>query len=187
MNPSEITPATLLSIVRDTIRRRALLGAIVAESGSPPPLSNAAAEAAENCVASSDELAEMVELLLPEDVWDDVLDWLVFHPDLPERCLYRLLDAGRCINHLGHRRGPEELLLRLTKEHPEVQETILTLVLVHYGPDPERGDRFLEFVGEHLHVAWLRESLRVSDLAMRLPAVRRNAALALVERYERDS
>lgn len=185
LQASDITPATLLSVIRDPVRRAALFTAIDAESGTDLPMRNAVAKAAEGCLATPDELEQMVELLLHVDRQDHVLDWLVFHPALPERCLYRLLDLGRCVHNLGHRRGPEKLLIQVASEHPEVQEAVLTLALLHYGPDPERGDRFLEFVREHLHLQWLRDSLRKSDLALRLPPDRLAAALDLVERYER--
>jgi hypothetical protein len=185
MQPSAITPATLFSVVHDPAHRAALLAALEAETGTRLPLHDAVARAAEACVATPDELAEMVELLLPEEAGYHVLDSLVFHPDMPERCLFRLLDAGLCTCSLGHRRGPEELLLRVAAEHPEVGEAVPTLALCHYGPDPQRGDRFLEFVREHLHDDWLRKSLMKSDLTLHIPPDRLAASLELVEAYER--
>jgi hypothetical protein len=187
MNASEVTPSSFREIVFDPVLRRQLLNALQEESGHRLPLMNAAADAAEHCDATREQLAEMVKLLLPEDPDDRLLDWLVLHPAIPEQCLYELLDCGRCVTSLGHRRGPVGLLLRITTEHPDVEEAVLTLALIHYGPDPLQGERFLEFVREHLHKRWLRDSLRRSDHGQRIPSDRRAAALDLVERYEKQN
>jgi hypothetical protein len=177
----DITPDSLASMILDPVRRAALLAAL-REQG-PPLLHQRIAKIAPRCNASGDELDLFVDILLREDVDDDILDWLVYHPMMHDHSLIRLLDHGRCIGSLGHRCGPEHLLLRLAREH-RYPEAILTLALYHYGPDPARREEFLSFVAEHLDVAWLRESLRVSDAAMRIPEESRRAALQLYSEYE---
>lgn len=185
MDASDVTAANIASILRDPIRRASLLSTIRAERGTYLPLSNAVADAAPRCSASPRELEEVVEILLREDSEDHVLNWLVLHPNLSEHSLFQVLDAGRCIRQLGHRAGPEGLLLRIVTEHPDAYEAVLTLALVHYGPNVGRRERFLEFVRQHLHVSWLRDSLRKSDLATRIPESQRKTAIELVAAYER--
>ena len=59
------------------------------------------------------------------------------------------------------------------------------MALFHYGPDAARKDEFLSFVREHLEMNWLRESLRVSDYAVKIPKASRDAVLQLCDEYER--
>jgi hypothetical protein len=70
MKPFKVTPGTLLSIVRDPVRRSALFAAMDAESGSPLPLHNAAGEAAENFRYFGRVGGNGRVLLLLEDVRD---------------------------------------------------------------------------------------------------------------------
>jgi hypothetical protein len=185
MDTAEITPESLSEILLDRDRREVLIAAMRREHGSHLPLSNRVADIAAKCVIDSSRLDRVVDILLERDSDDDhlVLDWLVFHPAMREESLIRLLDCGRCIGSLAHRSGPEYLLLRLAREH-RYPEAILTLALYHYGPDAARREDFLAFVNEYVYMEWLRESLRVSDAAGRIPEAGRQAALRLVEEYE---
>jgi hypothetical protein len=157
------------------------------ETGSHLPLCNRVAKVAPACEATGPELDRLTDSLLERDEGDDgyVLYWLVFHPAVQDRTLSRLLNRGRCIGSLGHRPGPEHLLLRLAREH-RFPEAILTLALFHYGTRAHRREEFLSLVREFVDVKWLRTSLRVSDAAGRIPGEARRAALKLVDDYERE-
>lgn len=178
-----ITPESLPQILKDAGKRQALMAALAGEQGRRPALANCIAEVAAKCRATPAELDEIVSILLAEDPQDKVLGDLIHHPQMPEGTLFRILDAGRCIPDLGHRAGPESLLLRLAEEH-QYPEAILTLALHHYGAADASEAEFLAFVQRDLDLAWLRQSLRVSDAARRMPEARREAALRLVEAYE---
>lgn len=185
MDIAEITPESLPDILLDRDRRAVLIAAMRREQGLHLPLSNRVADIAAKCVIDSSGLDRIVDILLERDSDDDhlVLDWLVFHPAIRDESLIRLLDYGRCIGSLGHRFGPEHLLLRLAREH-RYPEAILTLALYHYGPDAARSEEFLAFVNQYVDMEWLRQSLRVSDAADRISHASRQAALQLIDAYE---
>src|SRR4051812_23078424 len=129
MHATDVTAATLPEILASPARRAELLRALSARTGTLD-LSNSVSDAAVHCQISSEQLDVLVTALLVEDASNHVLDCLVSHPAMSDQGLARVLDAGRCRNALGHRPGPEWLLLRMAEEHA-YPESILTLALRH--------------------------------------------------------
>jgi hypothetical protein len=185
MGPDAVTIDSLPRILRDAGQRQTLLCSLREEQGRHLPLSNRVAQVASHCNATPAELDVIADLLLAEDEEDDVLSELVFHPAMSDETLFRILDAGRSLSALGHRSGPEELLLRLASEH-QYPEAILTLALHHYGPESAGEEKFLGFVRQHLDLGWLREAIRKSPAASQLSGTKREHALRLIRDYEAE-
>jgi hypothetical protein len=182
--PEDVTPQSLPQILRDKPLRTSLLAALKAEQGSVLPLHCRVSESTPKCQATTEELDELVGILLREDETDRFLRELVFHPSVSDQTLFRVLDAGRCIDSLGHRAGPEQLLLRLAREH-KYPEAILTLALYTYALAAVSEEQFLSFVREHIGLKWLRSSIRRRGEA-RFSGHKRKAALELIDDHERS-
>lgn len=113
-------------------------------------------------------------------LWERLID----SEDVPEKFLLDLLDAGLCIDELGHRSGPPALLERLAIEY-EYPEAILTLVRQAFVDEREPVERFEQLLQRYGHHPWVLESLP------RWPAsspAKRAVYLAVVDepRFKRD-
>ena len=181
--PEHITPESVPYILSDKSLRMSLLADLEAEQGRVLLLHWQVSDVTPKCQATRQELDELVGMLLAEDATDEFLRELIFHPALSCEALFRVLDAGRCISSLGHRSGPEQLLLRLAREH-KYPEAILTLALHIYAPAAISEEQFLSFVREHIGLKWLRDSIRLRGAA-RFSGDKKQAALKLIEDYER--
>ena len=183
MTPDDLTLESLPQILLNPESRRALLGEMKREQGSRLPFRHRISDLVPKCRMSPETLATIVELLLEDDPDEHVLSGLVCNPAMGDETLARLLDAGRCLPELGHRSGPEWLLLRMANEH-HYEESILTLALHHYGVPEASPDKFLAFVQKHIALHWLRSSIRDRRGGAKVEPARREAAFKLIEEYE---
>jgi hypothetical protein len=89
--------------------------------------------------------------------WEE-LSWICTHESAPVDLLLELCDLGLCLDELGHRRGPRELLERMAEEH-HYPEAIITLATKLYTDPNESTDSFAKFLARFADDAWLLESL----------------------------
>ncbi len=180
MDADEITPESLIPMLFDARRRAILFAALRAEQGFRLPLINKIADVAPLCVASADDLERIAEILLNEEDGERVLDEFLFHPGMPDHVLDDLLERGRCIDSLGHRTGPQELLEKLASRHGH-SEAITTLALDYYADPRTASGEFAAFVRKHKDDFMLRYNLRRSS---KVTGEKRELALAIVGESE---
>jgi hypothetical protein len=90
--------------------------------------------------------------------YDELLRWLVFHPNLSDQTLFLLLAKRRCIDQLGHRRGPQRLLESIAAKYHH-SEAITTLALRYYSKPDYPTEAFAVFVREYADNSMLRNNL----------------------------
>jgi hypothetical protein len=121
--------------------------------------------------ATPEVIRAFVRALPADGSHDAELGSIVFHANFPEDLLFALLDEGRFIDALGHRAGPERLLVRLADEHDD-EEAITTLATAYYGRDDYPIDAFLAFVKKHheslVMSGNLERNAKISDERRRL-------------------
>ncbi len=148
MEASELTESSVLDLLLDPERRRALRAALRREQGTRLPLNNRYGDVA-FAVADAPRLGEAVHALLEEPSRNDhdLLDPLLLNPHTPEEALWAAFRQGRGITPLGHRRGPRALLEALAEEH-RYSEAITSLVLFYYANEDDDA-AFRAFVERH--------------------------------------
>lgn len=136
-----IDKSNLLDTLRNSSRRK-LLSAALAEGGAD--LSNEYWTACTGCDLSAADLKALFGELLSSEGGHELLEPLVFHPNMPDDLLLELCDQGKFTTQLGHRRGPRELLEKMAEKYG-YDESITTLALFHYKDEPlETFERFVE-------------------------------------------
>src|SRR5262245_57271533 len=80
--PDDIHPETLIAVLADPDRRSELRAALVAEQGSTLPLHRAYSSSASKAHATARQLDGVARALMAAGA-DELLDDLVFHPDMP--------------------------------------------------------------------------------------------------------
>ncbi|MFO0675274.1 MAG: hypothetical protein U0169_01990 [Polyangiaceae bacterium] len=111
--------------------------------------------------ATPDQLRSLV-VVLREEGRDELLEELLFHPDVPEDVLLALCEEGAFLGSLGHRRGPRALLERMAELHA-YPEAIVSLGLQLYRNPDSTSAEFEAFTRRHGHDAWMVRSLAESD------------------------
>ena len=155
--PDALTPATLVALVLDPPRRRALLAALGREHGSSVTLRNAYELAARRADATPDDLARVVAVLEAEGEVE-ALRAFVWHPSMPETVLLDLCERGVCVTELGHRAGPRSLIRRVAELHAYA-EAILTLALDLYRDPTEPAEAFAAHARAHATHEWMLRTL----------------------------
>ena len=155
--PDALTPATLVALVLDPPRRRALLAALGREHGSSVTLRNAYERAARRADATPDDLARVVAVLEAEGEVE-ALRAFVWHPSMPETVLLDLCERGVCVTELGHRAGPRSLIRRVAELHAYA-EAILTLALDLYRDPTEPAEAFAAHARAHATHEWMLRTL----------------------------
>ena len=156
-----LTEESLISILKDRTMRASLVS-LMRDERSPAPLvlHNQLAEVSPRCVALSADLVEVFEsILADEPQHHQLLEWLVFHPEMPEQLLLQLASDGKFITQLGHRGGPQTLLEFLAREY-KYDEAITTLALSYYAVAP--ASEFRNFVTNHRDCWMMRFNLAIS-------------------------
>lgn len=101
------------------------------------------------CEATPNDIRQLMQVLPKNGCEDWLFESLLFHPQVPEDLLYRLLAEGRCLTALCHRAGPRKLLEELLRLRPGSTEVVLGLA-ADYATDSEVSvEDFVAFVREH--------------------------------------
>jgi len=143
---SDVAPATLIARLLDPAQRAELLASLSAEPWQRQ-LHHHFWTAATRAVATPDELRDVVRILLEEDQ-EALVGYLVSNEQMPEDVLVSLCDQGRCIDALGHRRGPRALLERVVEKHGYL-EAVLTLALDLYADASATAEEFAVWARAH--------------------------------------
>ncbi len=159
--PLLLTENSFINLLLNPDQRQTLLEDIRGERGPRAPLSEHVLRLAPGCKATSDQLRQVIEALRREDSLE-ALQWILYHPSVPEDLLLELAAQGQCIVALGHRAGPRELLERLAAEH-RYSEAITTLALNYYGAEAVPAAEFAKFVQSYRGDFMLRDNLRRTD------------------------
>lgn len=177
MEPNELTQESLIPILLDPEKRKLLIDTISIEQGTHLPITNRFADIAPCCHASPETLQGLVPILLDlRQAGENLLDDLVFHPQMPDDILLELAYEGHCITALAHRNGPRPLLEYIAKTYQE-SEAITTLALDYYALDSD--EVFTAFITEYRSDFMLRWNLRRSQ---KLPAAKRDIAIAIFDK-----
>jgi len=177
MKPNELTKESLIPILLDPNNRQRLLEAISAEHGTYLPITNRFADIAPCCHARPESLESLVHILLDlGSAGENLLDDLIFHPQMPDDILLELAHKGHCVTALAHRNGPRSLLEYIAKIYQE-SEAITTLALDYYALDSD--EVFRAFITKYRSDYMLRWNLRRSQ---KLPAAKRDIACAIFDK-----
>ena len=76
--------------------------------------------------------------------------------------LLELCDQGRCLDELGHRKGPRRLLEKMAEQH-RYPEAIVSLGLTLYTSEQESLVSFAKYLERHKEQSWLLECLARND------------------------
>ena len=176
MLPSELTEQSLIPILLDSERRQQLVAALAQEQATKVPLANRYAEVAPRCQAREEELRAAVAILRRRKYRQArLLDYLLFHPQMPEDVLLDLAHQPRWVTPLGHRSGPRTLLEYLASTY-RYSEAITTLALDYYTQ--ESNDTFAAFIARYRTDYMLGWNVKRSA---KLSNEQRALALALIE------
>ena len=145
----EPTLSSLVPCLLDPDSRRELFDAIKAEQGAFPPTINTIGELASRVRCDIREFRELKEALLSDpDEGERVLGLFIHNPSFPEQILFELSEAGKCITHLAHRKGPIALLLKIARENPGHSEALQTIGQGYFQSEETSVDEFQSFMDE---------------------------------------
>jgi hypothetical protein len=113
---ADIDAGTLARRLMDPAWRLALSRAMAAEEGTRLPITHAFQTTVPSMVATVAEVRAIV-IAAQADGCDNVLQDLLFHPNVPEDVLIGFCERGEFIQTLGHRAGPRSLLVRVAELH----------------------------------------------------------------------
>jgi tetratricopeptide (TPR) repeat protein len=157
--PTTITKDNLIAVLCDPRQRYRLRKAMHEEQEKGMPLTNRYAELARTCMATPEQLHQVVKVMLRyRRRYGGMLCDVVFHPGMSDATLFLLYERRCCLSYLGHRAGPRSLLERIAAEH-RYSEAITTLALRYYNKLDYSAEAFADFLREHADDPMLRGNI----------------------------
>lgn len=108
---------------------------------------------------------QLLDLVSKDPTKDGYFGDLITREDIPTTLLFQFIEQDRFIGEIAHRKGPEEVLLKIIELHDSVVESVLTLAFSYYANPNYPIDKFAEFIEKHKakYGNRLRRNFELSD------------------------